>query len=72
VVQHRTWAGVVPDASAPVAVGVDDERIREILGICEAARMRKAFYAGEDMATGRYCRSPLRQPRRRATRRRKG
>ncbi len=46
VVLKRTWAGEVRNVSLLVAIGVDAEGYREILGICEGANEDKAGWSG--------------------------
>ncbi len=59
IVMKRTWAGEVRNVSLLVAIGVNGEGCREILGICEGAKEDKsgwsAFLApsGEPRAAGR-------------------
>jgi Transposase, Mutator family len=45
-VLKRSWAGEVRNVSLLVAIGVNDNGYREILGICEGAKEDKAVYAG--------------------------
>jgi putative transposase len=42
IVMKRTWAGEVRHVSLLVAIGVNDEGYREILGICEGAKEDKS------------------------------
>src|SRR5262245_42634978 len=42
IVLKRSWAGEVRNVSLLVAIGVNGEGYREILGICEGARQRDA------------------------------
>ena len=42
----RTWAGEVRNVSLLVAIGVNGEGYREILGICEGAKEDKAGWSG--------------------------
>jgi putative transposase len=45
-VLKRTWAGEVRNVSLLVAIGVNGEGYREILGICEGAKEDKAGWSG--------------------------
>jgi hypothetical protein len=42
----RTWAGEVRNVSLLVAIGVNSEGFREILGICEGAKEDKSGWSG--------------------------
>src|SRR4029077_17983659 len=46
IVMKRTWAGEVRNVSLLVAIGVNGEGYREILGICEGAKDDKAGWSG--------------------------
>lgn len=46
VVLKRSWAGEVRNVSVLIAIGVNDEGFREILGICEGAKEDKAGWRG--------------------------
>jgi putative transposase len=46
IVLKRCWAGEVRNVSLLVAIGVDSDRYREILGICEGAKEDKAGWSG--------------------------
>lgn len=46
IVLKRTWAGEVRNVSLLVAIGVNGEGYREILGICEGAKEDKAGWSG--------------------------
>ena len=46
IVMKRTWAGEVRNVSLLVAIGVNAEGYREILGICEGAKEDKAGWSG--------------------------
>jgi transposase-like protein len=46
VVLKRSWAGEVRNVSLLVAIGVNAEGYREILGICEGAKEDKAGWSG--------------------------
>ncbi len=46
IVLKRTWAGEVRNVSLLVAIGVNAEGYREILGICEGAKEDKAGWSG--------------------------
>jgi hypothetical protein len=46
IVLKRSWAGEVRNASLLVAIGVNGEGYREILGICEGAKEDKAGWSG--------------------------
>lgn len=46
IVMKRTWAGEVRAVSLLVAIGVNEEGYREILGICEGAKEDKAGWHG--------------------------
>ena len=43
IVLKRSWAGEVRNVSLLVAIGVNDDGYREILGICEGAKEDKAY-----------------------------
>src|SRR5271170_6414970 len=45
IVMKRTWAGEVRNVSLLVAIGVNSEGYREILGICEGAKEDKAGWS---------------------------
>jgi putative transposase len=45
-VLKRSWAGEVRNASLLVAIGVNGEGYREILGICEGTKVDKAGWSG--------------------------
>jgi putative transposase len=45
IVMKRTWAGEVRNASLLVAIGVNGEGFREILGICEGAKEDKSGWS---------------------------
>src|SRR5262249_54919028 len=45
-VLKRSWAGEVRNVSLLVAIGVNGEGYREILGICEGAKEDKAGWSG--------------------------
>jgi putative transposase len=45
IVLKRTWAGEVRNVSLLVAIGVNGEGYREILGICEGAKEDKAGWS---------------------------
>ena len=45
VVLKRTWAGEVRNVSVLIAIGVNEEGFREILGICEGAKEDKAGWS---------------------------
>jgi hypothetical protein len=53
IVMKRTWAGEVRNVSLLVAIGVNSEGYREILGICEGAK--------EDNPAGPPCLTPPRR-----------
>jgi transposase-like protein len=44
-VLKRSWAGEVRNVSLLVAIGVNNEGYREILGICEGAKEDKAGWS---------------------------
>jgi transposase-like protein len=46
IVLRRSWAGEVRTVSLLVAIGVNGEGYREILGICEGANEDKAGWSG--------------------------
>ena len=46
IVLKRSWAGEVRNVSLLVAMGVNGEGYREILGICEGAKEDKAGWSG--------------------------
>jgi putative transposase len=46
IVLKRSWAGEVRDVSLLVAIGVNADGYREILGICEGAKEDKAGWSG--------------------------
>src|SRR6201997_4218531 len=46
IVLKRSWAGEVRNVSLLVAIGVNNEGYREILGICEGAKEDKAGWSG--------------------------
>ncbi len=46
IVMKRTWAGEVRNVSLLVAIGVNTEGYREILGICEGAKEDKSGWSG--------------------------
>ena len=46
IVLKRSWAGEVRNVSLLVAIGVNSEGYREILGICEGAKEDKAGWSG--------------------------
>jgi transposase-like protein len=46
IVMKRSWAGEVRNVSLLVAIGVNAEGFREILGICEGAKEDKAGWSG--------------------------
>jgi transposase-like protein len=46
IVLKRTWAGEVRNVSLLVAIGVNGEGYREILGICEGAKEDKVGWSG--------------------------
>jgi len=46
IVLKRSWAGEVRNVSLLVAIGVNGEGYREILGICEGAKEDKAGWSG--------------------------
>src|SRR4029450_1543255 len=46
IVLKRTWAGEVRNVSLLVAIGVNGEGYREILGICEGAKEDKTGWSG--------------------------
>lgn len=46
IVMKRTWAGEVRNVSLLVAIGVNAEGYREILGICEGAKEDRAGWSG--------------------------
>ncbi|MBK8906683.1 MAG: IS256 family transposase [Rhodospirillales bacterium] len=46
VVLKRSWAGEVRNVSVLIAIGVNAEGFREILGICEGAKEDKAGWSG--------------------------
>jgi putative transposase len=46
VVLKRSWAGEVRNVSVLIAIGVNDDGFREILGICEGAKEDKAGWSG--------------------------
>ena len=46
IVMKRTWAGEVRNVSLLVAIAVNAEGYREILGICEGAKEDKAGWSG--------------------------
>ena len=46
IVMKRTWAGEVRNVSLLVAIGVNAEGFREILGICEGAKEDKSGWVG--------------------------
>ena len=45
IVLKRSWAGEVRNVSLLVAIGVNSEGYREILGICEGAKEDKAGWS---------------------------
>jgi transposase-like protein len=45
IVMKRTWAGEVRNASLLVAIGVNQDGFRDILGICEGAKEDKAGWS---------------------------
>jgi putative transposase len=45
IVLKRTWGGEVKNVSVLVAIGVDQEGFRDILGICEGAKEDKAGWS---------------------------
>ena len=45
IVMKRTWAGEVRNVSLLVAIGVNGEGFREILGICEGAKEDKSGWS---------------------------
>jgi transposase-like protein len=46
IVLKRTWAGEVSNVSVLVAIGVNSEGHRKILGVCEGAKEDKAGWSG--------------------------
>ena len=46
IVLKRSWAGEVRNVSLLVAIGVNSDGYREILGICEGAKEDKAGWSG--------------------------
>lgn len=46
IVMKRTWAGEVRNVSLLVAIGVNSDGFRDILGICEGAKEDKAGWSG--------------------------
>lgn len=46
IVLKRSWAGEVRNVSLLVAIGVNAEGYREILGICEGAKEDKKGWSG--------------------------
>lgn len=46
IVMKRTWAGEVRNVSLLVAIGVNSDGFREILGICEGAKEDKSGWSG--------------------------
>lgn len=46
IVMKRTWAGEVRNVSLLVAIGVNADGFRDILGICEGAKEDKAGWSG--------------------------
>ena len=46
IVLERSWAGEVRNVSLLVAIGVNAEGYREILGICEGAKEDKKGWSG--------------------------
>lgn len=46
IVMKRTWAGEVRNVSLLVAIGVNEDGFRDILGICEGAKEDKASWSG--------------------------
>src|SRR5262249_20722270 len=46
IVLKRSWAGEVRNVSLLVAIGVNGEGYRQILGICEGAKEDKAGWSG--------------------------
>ncbi len=46
VVLKRSWAGEMRNVSVLIALGVNDDGFREILGICEGAKEDKAGWRG--------------------------
>jgi putative transposase len=51
IVMKRTWAGEVRNVSLLVAIGVNSEGYREILGICEGAKEDKSGWSAPPRAT---------------------
>jgi putative transposase len=52
VVMRRTWAGEVRNVSLLVAIGVNGEGFREILGICEGAKEDRSGWSAFPPAPG--------------------
>lgn len=46
IVLKRSWAGEVTNVSVLVAIGVNDQGYRKVLGICEGAKEDKAGWSG--------------------------
>jgi putative transposase len=46
IVLKRTWADEVRNVSVLVAIGVDSEGFRQVLGVCEGAKEDKAGWSG--------------------------
>jgi transposase-like protein len=46
IVLKRTWAGEISNVSVLVAIGVNSEGYRKILGVCEGAKEDKAGWSG--------------------------
>jgi putative transposase len=46
IVLKRSWAGEVTNVSVLVAIGVNDQGYRKILGVCEGAKEDKAGWSG--------------------------
>ncbi len=58
----RSWGGEVQNVSVLVAVGVNDEGYREILGVTEDSREDKGNYASNIRKIGKSCKSSLTKP----------
>ena len=58
IVLKRSWAGEVRNVSLLVAIGVNDNGYREILGICEGAKEDKAGRSSFRMPASGLPRAP--------------
>ncbi len=52
IMLKRSWAGEVRNVSLLVAIGVNGEGYREILGICEGAKEDKVGWSGSQASQG--------------------